>query len=215
MNRNGLFTKLNVHLFLLAAVVAADIFIGVRYALAWRAIRSGESDSFVQEGLRYQQLQSQMQHLNGLPHKVDVADEDAQKFYDERISPNGSTFLTQLGEVASRNQVKLSRAAYAYNAAPGGLTELHIDAGLSGQYSNLMHVINEIERDKDHVFFIIDGVALTGQQGGLVNLRLRLTTYTRAGATDLPPAGAVPENPEPAANGEGNPPGAANSEEPQ
>jgi hypothetical protein len=188
MNRSGVFTKLNVHLFLLAAVVAADIFIGVRYALAWRAIRLGESGSFIQEGLRYKQLEMQMQHLNGLPKKVDAANEDAQKFYDERIPPNWSTVLAQLGEVATKNQVKLSRAAYAENAAIGGLTELHIDAGLSGQYSDLMHFINGIERDKDQVFFIIDGVTLTGQQGGLVNLRLRMTTYIRAGATDLPPA---------------------------
>jgi hypothetical protein len=49
-----------------------------------------------------------------------------------------------------------------------------------------MHFINGIERDKDHVFFIINGVTLNGQQGGLVNLRLRMTTYLRAGATDLP-----------------------------
>jgi hypothetical protein len=188
MNRSGIFTKLNLHLFLLAVVVAADVFIGVRYALAWRAIRSGESGSFIQEGLRYKQLEMQMQHLNGLPKKVDAANEDAQKFYDERIPPNWSTVLAQLGEVATKNQVKLSRAAYAENAAIGGLTELHIDAGLSGQYSDLMHFINGIERDKDQVFFIIDGVTLTGQQGGLVNLRLRMTTYIRAGATDLPPA---------------------------
>ena len=51
-----------------------------------------------------------------------------------------------------------------------------------------MHFINDLERDKDHVFFIIDGVTLSGQQGGLVNLRLRLRTYVLAGATDLPPA---------------------------
>ena len=83
------------------------------------------------------------------------------------------------------------------NAAPSGLTELHIDAGLSGQYSELMHFINGLERDQDHVFFIINGVTLNGQQGGLVNLRLRLTTYLRGDATDLPASG---ENPEPAAN---------------
>jgi type IV pilus assembly protein PilO len=59
---------------------------------------------------------------------------------------------------------------------------------LSGQYSDLMHFINGMERDQDHVFFIINGVTLNGQQGGLVNLRLRLTTYIRAGANDLPPA---------------------------
>ncbi len=51
-----------------------------------------------------------------------------------------------------------------------------------------MHFINDIERDKNHVFFIIDGLTFTGQQGGMVNLRLRLSTYLQAGASDRPPA---------------------------
>ena len=185
MNR-GIFTRLNLHLILLAVVVAADIFIGVRFALAWRAMRSNQTAAFIQEEARDAQLEMQMRHLNGLPAKVDAADEDAQKFYDARIAPNYSTILAQLGTIATKSNVKLSRVAYVPNPASGGLTELHIDAGLSGQYSDLMHFINGIERDKDHVFFIINGVTLNGQQGGLVNLRLRMTTYLRAGATDLP-----------------------------
>ncbi len=163
------------------------MFIGVRFALAWRAIRSNQSGAFIQEEARLQQLESQMKHLNGLPQKVNAADDDAQKFYGKRIAPNWSTVLAQLGSVAAKNSVKLLAPAYAYNPAPaGGLTELHIDAGLSGQYSELMHFINGLEGDQDHVFFIIDGVTLNGQQGGLVNLRLRLTTYLRGGANDLP-----------------------------
>jgi len=189
-------TKLNLHFILLALVVAADVFIGVRFALAWRAIRSNQSSAFIQEEARLQQLESQMKHLSGLPTKVDAADAAAQKFYDARLAPNYSTVLSQVGAVAAKSNVKLSRAAYVQNAAPSGLTELHIDAGLTGQYSDLMHFINGLERDKDHVFFIIDGVALNGQQGGLVNLRLRLTTYLRSGADDLPSDSG--NNPEPA-----------------
>ena len=189
MNRGGVFTKLNLHFFVLAVVVAADIFIGVRFALAWRAVRSNQTSAFVQEEARLGQLESQMRHLNDLPKKVDAANEDAQKFYDARISPNYSTVYAQLGALATKNQVRLLRAAYAPNpAAAGGLTEVHIDAGLSGQYTDLMRFINGIERDQDHVFFIIDRVTLKGQQGGLVNLRMQLRTYIRGGATDLPPA---------------------------
>ena len=199
MSRGGIFTKLNLHLFVLAAVVAADVFIGVRLALAWRAMRANQTSSFIQEEARLELLKSQMQHLNGLPKKVEVASDDEQKFYDDRIAPNYSTILAQLGAVATKSQVRLSRAAYAQNPATGGLTELHIDAGLSGQYSDLMHFINGMERDQDHVFFIIDGITLNGQQGGLVNLRLRMTTYIRAGATDLPQDITEP-NLEPAPN---------------
>ena len=196
-------TKLNLHFLLLAVVVAADIVIGVRFALAWRAIRSNQSSTFIQQEARLGQLEAQMQHLNGLPEKVDAADQDAQKFYDARIAPNYSTIVGQLGAIAVKSQVKLSRASYVQNAAPSGLTELHIDAVLTGQYSDLMHFINGIERDQDHVFFLIEDVTLNGQQGGLVNLRVRIRTYLRGGATDLP-ASDTDVNAQPAP-GEGAP----------
>jgi type IV pilus assembly protein PilO len=53
-----------------------------------------------------------------------------------------------------------------------------MDASLSGEYAPLMHFINGLERSK--TFFLINGLTLTGQQGGLVNLRLRLNTYLHA-----------------------------------
>ncbi|HTW50173.1 MAG TPA: hypothetical protein VMD92_19610 [Acidobacteriaceae bacterium] len=188
MNRaGGLFTKLNLHVAALGLVVALDVFVGVRFALAWRAIRADQSREFVGQQLRYGQLRAQMLHLNGLPQKVDAADGDAQKFYAERIAPNYSTMLAQLMGTAEKDHVQLSRSGYAQEAAIAGLTKVSIEAGLSGQYTDMMHFINDVERDKDHVFFLIDGITLTGEQGGLVNLRLRLETYLRSDATDLPP----------------------------
>jgi hypothetical protein len=57
-----------------------------------------------------------------------------------------------------------------------------------------MHFINSLERDQ--TFFVIRTMALTGQQGGLVNLRLRVSTWLRpadAEASGLPP---TPSNPD-------------------
>ena len=63
----------------------------------------------------------------------------------------------------------------------GELTEVRIDATLSGDYRPLVQFINSLERDK--LFFVIHRETLTGQQSGTVNLRLGLTTYERgAGA---------------------------------
>ena len=56
--------------------------------------------------------------------------------------------------------------------------ELRLDASLTGEYAPLMHFINGLERSK--TFFLISGLTLTGQQGGTVNLRLRLNTYLHA-----------------------------------
>jgi len=62
-----------------------------------------------------------------------------------------------------------------------------MDAGISGDYPAIMRFVNSIERDK--TFFVIRAMALTGQQGGLVNLRLRVSTWLRpadAAASGLP-----------------------------
>lgn len=195
-----LFTKLNLHLLALGLVLAVDIFIGVRFALAWRDIRADQSSAFVQQQIHYGQLRAQMQHLNDLPKKVDAAGSDAQKFDDARIAPNYSTMVAQLDGAAEKTNVRLARSAYAQEPAIPGLTAVRIDAGLSGQYTDMMHFINDLERDRDHVFFIIDGVTFTGEQGGVVNLRLRLRTYLRSDANDLPPA-----PPAAAASGQGAP----------
>jgi hypothetical protein len=63
-----------------------------------------------------------------------------------------------------------------------------------------MHFINGLERSK--TFFLINGLTLTGQQGGLVNLRLRLITYLRAGdLNQLPPLTPGDEGPPPGEEG--------------
>ena len=194
--RRGFFTKLNLHFLLLGVVLAGVIFIGVRFALAWSAIRSEQSSAFTQEEIRYGQLKAQMKRLNGLPEKVQVADEDAQKFYQARVAPNYSTMIGQLDGTAETDHVRLTRSAYAQAPAIPGLVEVRVDAGLSGQYTDMMHFINDIERDRNHVFFLIDGVTFTGQQGGLVNLRIRLTTFLRSDAADMPQQTNAAENQE-------------------
>jgi type IV pilus assembly protein PilO len=74
-----------------------------------------------------------------------------------------------------------------YTEAPPdqGLVEVRIDANLTGDYAALVRMISSLERDK--IFFIINGLTLTGQQTGTVSLRMRVTTYLRPGATgDIP-----------------------------
>jgi hypothetical protein len=93
----------------------------------------------------------------------------------------------ELGTLAAKDNVRLTRAQYPSAPAINGLTEIRVDASLSGEYTQLMHFINDLERDKNHVFFVINALTLSGQQGGLVNLRLRMTTYLRS-SSDLPPA---------------------------
>jgi hypothetical protein len=64
----------------------------------------------------------------------------------------------------------------------GQLTEVTMDARLGGDYRGLVSFLNGLERDK--VFFVVNGVTLTGQESGRVNLRVKLTTYLRGLSSD-------------------------------
>ena len=57
-----------------------------------------------------------------------------------------------------------------------------------------MHFINGLERDQ--TFFVIRAMALTGQQGGMVNLRLRVSTWLRPSdvPSGLPPTPTEPHD---------------------
>lgn len=182
-----LFTLLNLHIAGVVVLLGLNLFLVTRLFIAWHAASSDQSAEYDTQHMRYVQLESQMSHLEGLPQKVDQARIDADKFYEKRISENYSTMAGELGALTSKDNVRLTRAQYTPTPAINGLTEVRVDASLSGEYSALMHFINDIERDKNHVFFTINTLTLSGQQGGLVNLRLRMTTYLRSSG-DLPVA---------------------------
>ena len=83
--------------------------------------------------------------------------------------------------------MRLTGLQYTQGATVGDLTDISMDARISGEYSQIMRFINGLERDQN--FFVIRTMALTGQQGGMVNLRLRVSTWLRP--ADVP-SGLLP-----------------------
>ena len=120
--------------------------------------------------------------LEGLDAKLAQATADADKFSEKRLPFAYSEVAAELGKLKKKENVKLTRGQYTeapvLEGGAGALTEVRMDASLSGDYRPLVLFINGLERDK--MFFLIEGVTLTGQQSGTVGLRLRLTTYLRA-----------------------------------
>jgi type IV pilus assembly protein PilO len=132
--------------------------------------------------LRQLQLKAQEMQLapmHGLDHKLAKATTDADKFYADRLPDTYSGIASELGTLLQHTNVVQSRITYTPKVVGGGLTEVLMESSLSGEYPALMHYLNDMERDK--LFFVIRGLQLTGQQGGLVNLRLRADTYLRPG----------------------------------
>ncbi len=168
------------HYAAVALLCLVNLVLAARLVYAWRRASAGDAASLQQHQVAYRTMQLKTKPLRGLDKKIDQAQLDEQAFYEKRFPATYSEVLAELGALAVKNNVLLSREQYAQGKLDRGVYELHMDANLTGDYAPIVRFINGLERDK--VFFMIDGIALSGQQGGIVSLRMRLTTFLRASA---------------------------------
>lgn len=179
-----LVTLVNLHYAGAGLLLLLNLYLALQLGLAWHTQSASGADALAQSQAALRAADLQARPLQGLDAKLGEANGEADAFYTRRLPGSYSGILTELGSLTHREGVKLSRGQYAQASVLDGtanaLTEIRTDATLTGDYSQLVHFINALERDR--MFFLISGVALTGQQGGAVGLRLRLTTYLRPGA---------------------------------
>ena len=181
--RNWL-SPLNLHWAGVALLALVNAYLLVQMALLWHAQSNYNADAMAQQKIELKAAEIAAIPLRGLDEKVSVATAEADRFYMDRLPGSDSEMLTELGALTKRAGVRFTGAQYVpapvLASSAAELTEVRIDARLSGDYRPLVQFINSVERDK--MFFVINGVTLTGQQTGTVNLRLRLTTYLRGNA---------------------------------
>ena len=181
-------SPLRLHWLGVALLLGVNTFLLLRLGLLWHDAGTHSADAIAQQRVELKTADAAAEPLRGVDAKVALSTTQADRFYRERLPLVQSEVVAELGVLAKRNNVRMTRATYTSAVVLAGtqneLTEEKIDASLSGDYRPLIEYINALERDR--TFFIINGVTLTGQQTGLVNLRLRLTTYLRS-AADAPP----------------------------
>jgi type IV pilus assembly protein PilO len=211
--REKLFSPVGLHSVGFGLLAVATIVLAVRVGLDWRTTSSSNADAIASQEAQLRVLQMQTAPLRGLDKKVELSRAQIDDFYAKRVPPSYSAILERLGDLKTKGPVQLSRVGYTQALGSGDLTEIRMDAGLSGDYGAIMRFINNMERSQ--TFFVIRAMALTGQQSGTVNLRLQVSTWLRpaevpadmpvAGAPEKAPDAAGGSNPEPAAgpNGEG------------
>lgn len=178
--RNTRITARHWHYVLVGVLILVNLALAVRLAYAWQRAKAGDAAQLQQRESQYQAMRLKTKPLRGLDRKIDQAKVDQQAFYDKRFPASDSAVLKELGALAVKNNVLLSREQYAYGKLDQGAYEIRLDASLSGDYAPIVRFINDLERD--NMFFIIDGIALSGQQNGIVSLRMRLTTFLRSPA---------------------------------
>jgi hypothetical protein len=207
--RERLTSPLTWHYAGFAVLLVAVIGLAIRLGLDWTATNGSSADALAAKQVQLKALDLETAPLRGLDKRVEDSRAQMRTFYAKRIPLNYSSIDRRLGELALKSPVRLSRVQYSQGKPGADLTEISMDAGITGDYPQIMRFVNGLERDQ--TFFVIRAMALTGQQGGVVNLRLRVSTWLRPGdaaASGLPPtpppgsAPAAAEKP-PAAGKEG------------
>lgn len=177
----ALLNLLNLHFAGVAVLGLVNLYLVAHMVYAWSAANRQDADAIEQQTVTLRAAEIANKPLEGLDRKLGQANTDANRFYLERLPFATSEVAGELGALKKRQGVKLVRLGYSYApvmaGTAGALTEVRMDASLSGDYRPLVLFINNLERDR--IFFVIDGVTLTGQQSGTVGLRLRLRTYLR------------------------------------
>ena len=197
--RERLASPLTWHLAGVAVLLLLTIGLAVRFGLDWVATNGSSTDALAGKQVELKALNLDTAPLRGLDRRVEQSRLQIQTFYDKRIPRNYSSIATRIGEIQVKSGVRLSRVQYTQGLPGSDLTEIQMDAGISGNYPQIMHFVNGLERDQ--TFFVIRAMSLTGQQGGLVNLRLRVSTWLRpadaaaSGLPAIPPGGNAAASP--------------------
>jgi Tfp pilus assembly protein PilO len=186
--RERLTSPLNWHAAGFIVLLVVVIVLGVRLGLDWAATNGRSSDALSQKQVELRAREIQTAPLRGLDKRVEESRTQIKAFYEKRIPADYSSISTHIGELEVKSGVRLSRVQYTQGPPGGDLTEISLDCGISGAYPDIMRFVNGLERDQN--FFVIRAMQLAGQQGGQVNLRIRVSTWLRAAdaaASGLPP----------------------------
>ena len=127
-----------------------------------------------------QSISSEVEPLRVLRKDIGDTRNSIAGFYTERVPATYSQIVSNLGAIAIRSGVSLSRVSYVQGKPGADLSEISMDVSVAGDYGQLVRFVNGVERDK--VFFVVRALSFTGQQNGDVTLEVRISTWLRSQA---------------------------------
>jgi Tfp pilus assembly protein PilO len=139
-----------------------------------------------EESLREQKktLTSEVAPLNGIDKKLAQTRVDVKKFYEQKV-PNQFSQISQHLEKLMQ-ETGVTTAGIRYNQDRNASNEknelpdvqrINIETTVTGEYAKVARFINAMEQDK--LVFIIDQIALTSQESGVVSLQIKFETFLK------------------------------------
>jgi hypothetical protein len=163
--------------FIAAATVLGAICLALVVYLFW-AGSSGPSLQTLKK--QHEDLERQV----ALWEKSDPASTraDLERFYSENLPSRSSQISQRVDQLILDSGVTPQSVRYPPDTAttktsPPDVDEIQIETNVTGDYAKVARFINALEQDK--MFFIIEKISLTGQQGGVVSLQITFNTFLK------------------------------------
>jgi type IV pilus assembly protein PilO len=162
----------------LVVLLAVDVVAGAFLLSPLGRSRRAHEEEYDRLRVSLKTKMSESLPLRGMDKKLSQANTDLATFYRDRFPAQASAIPEELGKLAGANGVRVTEVRYSSDAAAeAGLQRVSMDATLAGDYLQVAKFINALERDR--MFFVIDEVTLSEEQGGFVRLQLKLQTYLK------------------------------------
>jgi type IV pilus assembly protein PilO len=128
------------------AAGAGTIVLAVRLGLDWAATNGRSTDVLAGKQVELKAMDLQTAPLRGLDKRVAEVREQIKLSMPSASRPTTPRFL-RIGELEVKSGV---RCPVQYTQGPPGadLTEISLDAGISGTYPQIMRFVNSLERDQ-------------------------------------------------------------------
>ena len=170
-------TRLQAALGILLAINVILVFFLVKSPGLTAADRQKEVASLE---TRVRNAESRVNRLEQLKTKVRNATQNEEKFSQANFLTRSSAFSTMLSDLeqlASANHLVPSNATYNLDSKDNNLgwTSVTVRLQLDGDYPSLVRFLNQLEKSK--LFWIIESMDVSGQQGSTLRLNLQAVTY--------------------------------------
>lgn len=168
-------------------LLLADLALG---AYSWELASVPEASSTVmaQQARQLKLMAADIERVQKIKEDVPHTLKDFDKF-EKSFLPAGSGYsssLAELGEIARKSGVRQDDIAFKPTAIPErNMTELAIDTIISGDYTNVIQFLNNMQRSSNN--YIIESLALAPEgsnqgRSNLIRVGLHIKTYLRTSA---------------------------------
>jgi len=167
-----------------AALVIADVALA---AYGWKLAAAPRSEQDVVILTRNRDLlRADIKRAQDIRQKIPAIQKDCDQF-EHSLFPEGtgySSVTAELDSIASKSGLQLENKALRQKEVKGrGLTELDMDATVSGNYVGVVRFLNALQRSSN--VYAVEGLTAKSefeQQGGRggVRVTLHIKTYFRA-----------------------------------